>query len=148
MSLEDKISALVAALQENTDVQKAVLATIQGAKAGGTAPADKDTDKEADKPKATRAARGSAKAAKPPSVKEIQDKTLAWIDVDDDAEYEERAALVVQIADHFGVKKMSEIGDDDRALAMQMLDAAIAGDDPFEGIAPKEEAKPSRRSLA
>lgn len=150
MSLEDKIGELIAAVEKNTEVQEAVLATIKGAKGGAAAApaaAAKEDDKPAaeEKPKSTRAPR--ATKTKAPTVKEIQDKTLAWIDVEDDTEYEERAALVLQISEHFGVKKISEIGDDDRTLAMQMLDAAIAGDDPFEGVPAKEEAKPARRSL-
>lgn len=97
-----------------------------------------------EKPKATR---GRTAKAKPPTVKEIQQKTTDYLDVDDDAEYEERAELITRIVKHFGVEKMSEIGDDDRTLAMQMLDAAVAGDDPFQDIEPKEETKPARRAL-
>ena len=151
MSLEDKIGALIAADEKNTELQEAVLATINAAKAGGAAAATAQAETKAavpaeEKPKSTRAPR--AAKAKVPTVKEIQDKTTGFLDVEDDTEYEERAATVVQINEHFGVKKMSEIGDEDRAKAMEMLDAAIAGDDPFEGVEAKEEAKPARRSLA
>lgn len=147
MSLEVKIEALTAAVEKNNELQTAVLAAISGAKRNEPVTSAGDGSKSApeDKPKATR---GRATKAKAPTVKEITEKTTAYLDVEDDTEYEERAALVVQITEHFGVKKMSEIADDDRALAIEMLDAAIAGDDPFEGIAPKEDEKPKRRALA
>lgn len=148
MSIEAALDALTAAVKENTDVQKGILAKIGGAAASApTAPADKPAPEKpaaADKP--ARATRGAKNAPKVPTVKEIQDKTTSFLDVEDDTEYEERAALVVQITEAFGVKKMSEISDEDRAKAMEMLDAAIAGDDPFAGEA-QEEEKPKRRSL-
>jgi hypothetical protein len=147
MSLEVQLAALTEAVKANTDVQTAILAKI-----GGTAvvnvTTEKPTEKAApaeDKPK-TRGRAAAAPKVKIPTVKEIQDKTTGFLDVEDDAEYEERAALVVQITEHFGVKKMSEITDEDRTKAMEMLDAAIAGDDPFAGEA-QEEEKPKRRQL-
>ena len=148
MSIEDHLAALTAAVKDNTEVQKAILAKIGGT---ATAAAPVATDKTApaeDKPKATRGRAAAAPKVKIPTVKEIQDKTTGFLDVEDDAEYEERAEIVVSITKHFGVQKMSEISDDDRTKAMEMLDAAIAGDDPFAGGEPQEEAKPTRRSLA
>lgn len=149
MSIEAALEALTAAVKENTDVQKAIYAKINGAAAAApaSAPADKpaaDKAPAADKP--ARATRGANKAPKVPTVKEIQEKTTGFLDVEDDTEYEERAAVVVQITEAFGVKKMSDIADEDRVKAMEMLDAAIAGDDPFAGE-PQEETKPARRSL-
>lgn len=147
MSIEDQLAALTAAMKDNTEVQKAILAKIGGA-ATAAATTDKAPEKTAsadDKPKGRGRAAATTKP-KIPSVKEIQDKTTAFLDVEDDAEYEERAAVVVSITEHFNVKKMSEILDEDRTKAMEMLDAAIAGDDPFAGEEPQDE-KPKRRQL-
>ena len=148
MSIEDHLAALTAAVKDNTEVQKAILAKIGGTATAAAPVATEKTAPAEDKPKATRGRAAAATKVKVPTVKEIQDKTTGFLDVEDDADYEERAEVVVSITKHFGVQKMSEISDDDRAKAMEMLDAAIAGDDPFVGGEPQEEAKPTRRSLA
>lgn len=156
MSIEDQLAALTAAVKENTEVQKGILAKISGAAPTSTAAADKASTEKTEtapaetKPKGRGRAAAEPKAPKIPTVKELSDKTTGYLDVEDDAEYEERAALVIKITEYFSVKKMSEIGDDDRTEAMEMLEAAIAGDDPFAGKAEKEEEpKTSRRqSLA
>lgn len=150
MSIEDHLAALTAAVKDNTDVQKAILAKIGGTMTAAAAVTDKAPEKTVasdDKPKTRGRAAGATKP-KVPTIKEIQDKTTGFLDVADDAEYEERAAVVVAITEKFGVKKMSEIDDDDRAKAMEMLEAAIAGDDPFSGEEAQEDAKPRRQSLA
>lgn len=133
MSIEAALAKLTAAIEENTEELKFL---TSAARAGQTAQKDKPAPKaaateEAEKP--ARATSSRSRKEKAPTVKEISDATKAFLDVDDETEYEERADIVKRIVKKYKAKKMSEIDDANRAEAMKMLEVAKNGDDPFEG---------------
>lgn len=133
MSLEAAILELAAAVKENTEELKFL---TSAARDGATKNATRTSTKAVEEvEKAAPRSRATSRAAKEkvPTVKEISEATKAFLDVDDQNEYEERKDIVKRIVEKFKAKKMSEIDDKNRAEAMQMLDVARAGDNPFDG---------------
>ncbi|MCQ9146110.1 hypothetical protein [Ochrobactrum sp. BTU2] len=139
MSLEKEIAELREAIKENSELLKFLTSAAKGglgdkaAAAKSSAKGD-DKPKAEDKPKAASRSRASSKKEKVPSAKEMGEATTEFLDVDNEAEYKDRRALVVDIVGHFGVKKMSEIEEGDRQKALDMLETYKAGEDPFEGL--------------
>lgn len=128
MSLETAIAALTEALTENSELLRGLTAKAKT----GTADAGKTRDEgDEEKPKRTRA----AATTKPKAVtaKELGAKTSAFLEVENEDEYERRKAIVKKIVTKYDATKMSEIEDaDDRQKANDLLEAAIAGEDPFK----------------
>ena len=126
MSLEKLLEELIDATNANTKAVEANTETVLGLASAAKGRAAASGDKE-DKPKTTRATKPKAVSSK-----ELAEATKAYVDVQDDDEYNERAAFVKRIVKKYGVEKMSEIDDAaDRIEAMSLLQIAIAGDDPF-----------------
>lgn len=139
MSLEAAILELVAAVKENTEELKFL---TSAARDGATKNASRASTKPAeDGEKTSTRSRGGSRSTKEkvPSVKEISEATKAFLDVNEEDEYEDRKDIVKRIVEKFKAKKMSEIDDAHRAEAMRMLKIAQAGDDPFEGEGGKDE---------
>lgn len=145
MSLEEALKANTDALNRNNELLEFMTSAARnGLAAKGESPKaepakGEPSKAETTKPDAEEAAptrRRRAAAPKPPkalSTKEMADATTKFLDVDDEDEYKARRELVKKIVDRLGVKKMSEIEEDDRQGALDKLEAFRAGDDPFEG---------------
>lgn len=157
MSLEERMSALTAALERNSDLLEGLTAK---AKAGAAAASEKGDDKPArgkdkddDKP-----ARGRGKATKEkaPTIAEMKKLAEDYLDVTDEDEYNERRTLIRAIVDHFGAEKFTAIDSKDRLVASKLVEAASAGEnvdpediagaiDDLDGGSNEEAEKPSRR---
>lgn len=151
MSLEDKIDALTSALNRNSDLLEGLTAKAKTAQSTKTDEVKVEATvkpTEASKPadakpaaKAEPAKRGRpAKAEKAPAPQDMADATKAFLEVDAEDEYNARREIVKQILAEFEAKKMSEIPEASRKLALDMLEAYKAGDDPFE-LLPKADAE-------
>lgn len=125
MSIEKLLEDLTDAIRENTETQKTFLAAAKGRTSEGGKAAVKDEDEE--KPKRTRTAK-----VKVPTSKELGTKTSAFLEVEDEDEYENRKSIIKKIVSKFDAAKMSEIEEDNRLEAMELLDIAISGKDPFK----------------
>ncbi len=143
MSLEDKIDAMTAALNRNSDL----LEVLTGRAEKGLAnKAEAETKKpvEEEAPKRTRSAKPaeeeapkrtrSAAKEKAPTPKEMGEATTTFLDVEAEDEFEARRALVKKLLAHFDAPKMSEIEESKRQSALDALAAYKAGDDPFENL--------------
>ena len=128
MSIEKALADVAEALRENSELLKGLTAS---AKSGGAAASSKSSskDKEDDeeKPKRTRATK-----PKVPTAKELSTATTNWLEVDDEDEYERRKGIVKKIVAKFDAAKMSEVEEGDRAEALELLNQAIDGKNPFK----------------
>ena len=128
MSIEKALADVAEALRENSELLKGLTAS---AKSGGAAASSKSSskDKEDDeeKPKRTRATK-----PKVPTAKELSTATTNWLEVDDEDEYERRKGIVKKIVAKFEAAKMSEVEEGDRAEALELLNQAIDGKNPFK----------------
>ena len=129
MSIEKALADVAEALRENSELLKGLTAS---AKSGGTAKAttkakDEDGDGEGEKPTRKRTAK-----AKVPTAKELSTATTNWLEVDDEDEYERRKGIVRKIVAKFDAAKMSEVEEGDRAEALELLNQAIDGKNPFK----------------
>lgn len=129
MSIETALADVAEALRENSELLKGLTAS---AKSGGTAKATtkaKDEDGDGEGEKATR-----KRATKPkvPTAKELSTATTNWLEVDDEDEYERRKGIVKKIVAKFDAAKMSEVEEGDRAEALELLNQAIDGKNPFK----------------
>ena len=111
MSLEAKIEALTAALQENT-----------AALTGSAKPASKPAGKPAGKAPAKKPA-----AKKTTTTDDATEKFGAYLASDPDA----AKVAVRAIVAHFGVKRVSEIEESDLDEALVFLGQFQEGEDPF-----------------
>lgn len=143
MSLEKEIAELREAVKENSELLKFLTSKARdGLSEKAEKPAAKATstkEEKDEKPASRSRASSSAKKTKAPTAKDMSEATTKFLDVDDEAEYKDRRELVMQIVDKYGVKKMSEIEEDDRQVALDMLEAWKAGDDPFAGEGGKDD---------
>lgn len=133
--IEKALEDLTEALRENTETLKSLMAQAEGGKASTKAETkasakDEAKDEGKGEAKSSRGRRSSSKAPKEkqPSVAEMKEVALAYIDVDDEDEYEERKSLIEAIADHFGVKKFTEIEAKNRLMAKKLVEMATAGE--------------------
>ena len=129
MSIEKALADVAEALRENSELLKGLTAS---AKSGGTAKAttkakDEDGDGEGEKTTRKRTAK-----AKVPTAKELSTATTNWLEVDDEDEYERRKGIVKKIVAKFDAAKMSEVEEGDRAEALELLNQAIDGKNPFK----------------
>ena len=129
MSIEKALADVTEALRENSELLKGLTAS---AKSGGTAKATtkaKDEDGDGEGEKTTR-----KRTAKPkvPTAKELSTATTNWLEVDDEDEYERRKGIVRKIVAKFDAAKMSEVEEGDRAEALELLNQAIDGKNPFK----------------
>lgn len=128
MSIEAALQALTEAVAENTATLKSISGAVKNqAKAGATAGTTK-ADEDEDKPKRTRASSTKTKAI---TAKDLAQKTTAFLEVEDEEEYDRRKVLIKKIVGKFDVAKMSEVAEEDRAEANELLEACIAGKNPF-----------------
>ena len=129
MSIEKALADVAEALRENSELLKGLTAS---AKSGGTAKAttkakDEDGDGEGEK-----TARKRTTKPKVPTAKELSTATTNWLEVDDEDEYERRKGIVKKIVAKFDAAKMSEVEEGDRAEALELLNQAIDGKNPFK----------------
>lgn len=129
MSIEKALADVAEALRENSELLKGLTAS---AKSGGTAKAttkakDEDGDGEGEKPTRKRTAK-----PKVPTAKELSTATTNWLEVDNEDEYERRKSIVKKIVAKFDAAKMSEVEEGDRAEALELLNQAIDGKNPFK----------------
>ena len=116
MSLENLLSRLIDALQENTAT---LLALSGNTKAAASAPRKSD-DKPADKP-----GRGPGRPPKAKSASDMADaaKKFAESAEDREDEFQDRRAFLAEVAEKFGASKFSAISDaKDQAAALAMLE--------------------------
>lgn len=130
MALEDKIEALTAALNRNSDLLEGLTAKAAAGAAKVTNNAASDSEKPADAPKRGRPAKEETapKKAKAPTPEEMATATKNFLEVDDEDEYSKRRALVKRIIAKHEVAKMSEIAAEQRQGALDALTAYKAGD--------------------
>ena len=129
MSIEKALADVAEALRENSELLKGLTAS---AKSGGTAKAatkTKDEDGDGDGEKTTRKRTTKPKV---PTAKELSTATTNWLEVDDEDEYERRKGIVKKIVAKFDAAKMSEVEEGDRAEALELLNQAIDGKNPFK----------------
>ena len=129
MSIEKALADVAEALRENSELLKGLTAS---AKSGGTAKATtkaKDEDGDGEGEKTTRKRTTKPKV---PTAKELGAKTSAYLEVDDEDEYERRKGIVKKIVAKFDAAKMSEVEEGDRAEALELLNQAIDGKNPFK----------------
>lgn len=129
MSIEKALADVVEALRENSELLKGLTAS---AKSGGTAKATtkaKDEDGDGEGEKTTRKRTTKPKV---PTAKELSTATTNWLEVDDEDEYERRKGIVKKIVAKFDAAKMSEVEEGDRAEALELLNQAIDGKNPFK----------------
>ena len=129
MSIEKALADVAEALRENSELLKGLTAS---AKSGGTAKAatkTKDEDGDGDGEKTTRKRTTKPKV---PTAKELSTATTNWLEVDDEDEYERRKSIVKKIVAKFDAAKMSEVEEGDRAEALELLNQAIDGKNPFK----------------
>lgn len=150
MSLEELLGASIAATKEqtaamnrNSDLMEII---IGKAKSNLGAAAAEKTEEKAEEPgKRTRATKAAEeppkKKAKAPTPADMTKATTDFLEVDDDEEYATRRDLVKKILAKYDAKKMSEVAEDDRQAALDILTSYKAGDPT--GL---EEDEPKRRS--
>lgn len=129
MSIEKALADVAEALRENSELLKGLTAS---AKSGGTAKATtkaKDEDGDGEGEKTTRKRTTKPKV---PTAKELSTATTNWLEVDDEDEYERRKGIVKKIVAKFNAAKMSEVEEGDRAEALELLNQAIDGKNPFK----------------
>lgn len=129
MSIEKALADVAEALRENSELLKGLTAS---AKSGGTAKATtkaKDEDGDGEGEKTTRKRTTKPKV---PTAKELSTATTNWLEVDDEDEYERRKGIVKKIVAKFDAVKMSEVEEGDRAEALELLNQAIDGKNPFK----------------
>lgn len=114
MSLEDTMAELTAAIKEQT-------AFLKSMKGGGGSPTEASV--------AAKAAAGKKSSGKI-TLDTIKEKFGTYLGVEDKAERKERIANVTAIVDHFGVKKASELEEENWAEALGYLKQFEAGETP------------------
>lgn len=158
MTLEELLLANIEATKEQTaelkrnsdflEILTSKAKTSLAVAAEKTGADEKSEDKAAEPQKRAPAAKPAAKEApkkkaKVPTPAEMAKATTDFLEVDDEDEFDARRALVKKILAKFNAPKMSEIGEDDRDAALEILTAYKAGDPT--GL--EEDEKP-RRSRA
>lgn len=132
-SIEDLLRDIADALRDNTDTLKAMTAAAKKATGGSASSTSRtakdDTEDGDDKPASGRKPR--ATKTKAPSAKDMSTATTKFLEIDDEDEYEKRKAIIKKIVGKYDVAKMSEIPEEDRAEAMDLLQIAIDGGNPF-----------------
>ena len=129
MSIEKALADVAEALRENSELLKGL---TDSANSGGTAKATtkaKDEDGDGEGEKTTRKRTTKPKV---PTAKELSTATTNWLEVDDEDEYERRKGIVKKIVAKFDAAKMSEVEEGDRAEALELLNQAIDGKNPFK----------------
>lgn len=127
--LEEKIDALIAAINENTAVHKGIASKLGAAAAGAGAG---KTAGAAAGGKAAGAAAGKT-AANKPKAKTIEDIRAAfggYLSTKDKALREVRLEQVAAINNHFGVAKASDLDPKDYAEALGYLKVYEDGGEP------------------
>lgn len=134
MSIEKALEDLADAVRENTEVLKSMTAAAKASTAGAGRSSSKDKDKDDGDGDGEKAKPTRSRSSKPkvPTAKELGAKTSAYLEVDDEDEYETRKGIIKKIIGKFDAPKMSEIAEEDRAEAMELLETAISGKDPFK----------------
>lgn len=126
MSLEQVIIDNTAAMNRNSDLIEVLIGRASGATGAGAGGAEKPAAKPAAKPRAP-------KEAKAPSEKDMKDAATKYLDVSDEDEYNARREKVKDICGKFGAAKFTEIAEDKRAEALELLSTATTtrddGDD-------------------
>lgn len=143
MSLEQAMVDLAAALNRNSDLLEVLTSKAKSATAPKTEEPTKPVEKAEEPVKRTRAKaeeapkaeepvkRTRAKAEKAPTEAQMVEATKTFLDVEEEDEFQDRRSLVKKIVGHYGVDKMSQIAEESRQEALNMLEAYKAGDDPF-----------------
>ena len=134
MSIEKALEDLADAVRENTEVLKSMTAAAKASTAGAGRSSSKDKDKDDGDGDGEKAKPTRSRSSKPkvPTAKELGAKTSAYLEVDDEDEYERRKGIVKKIVAKFDAAKMSEVEEGDRAEALELLNQAIDGKNPFK----------------
>lgn len=127
MSIEKALAEVAEALRENSELLKGLTASAKTGAAKTTAKDKDEGEGDGDKPKRTRTTK-----PKVPTAKELSTATTNWLEVDDEDEYERRKGIVKKIVAKFDAAKMSEVEEGDRAEALDLLNQAIDGKNPFK----------------
>lgn len=143
MAIEEALVALTAELKRNSDLLEILTSK---AKAGIAKPAEEakkaeedeapkkaaakdEGEEEAPKTRRTRAPKEDApKKSKAVSVAELKKVTEKYLDVDDENEYATRRKFIKGIITKFDAPKMTEIADEHRNEAYEMVVAAMKGE--------------------
>lgn len=137
MSLEERLEALTEALKENT-AHLAIITATAAAKTSAAATADKGkADDKADKGKSAEKADKPAtrtRASKPakeklPSAADMKAQAEAYLNVEDEDEYQERRDIVKAITEYCGGGTFSKLEGDNRLTAHKLLTYAAKADD-------------------
>lgn len=128
MSIEKALAELTEAVQENNELLRGLTAKAKAetSKSSAKTPT-KDEGDEEEKPKRTRTTK-----PKVPTAKELSTATTNWLEVENEDEYDRRKGIIKKIVTKFEAAKMSEIAEEDRAEALDLLNQAIDGKDPFK----------------
>ena len=128
MSIEKALAELTEAVRENNELLSGLTAKAKAETSGKKAPAKgEDEGDDEEKPKRTRTTK-----PKIPTAKDLSTATTKFLEIEDEDEYNSSKAIIKKIIDKFDAAKMSEIEEGDRAEAMDLLNIAISGKDPFK----------------
>jgi hypothetical protein len=140
-SLEQRLAENTEALKENNELIRAMLS------AAAATTAKRATKKTAsDDGKAPAAAEKAA--AKAPTTRkktkfsetDVKEIAAKYLDVEDETEHAERKEKAKKVPAKYGVKKLAEIPEADRAEAIQIFEMLIAGEDyDFDGAEEDDE---------
>lgn len=133
MSIEKALAELTEALRENSELLRTMTAKAK-ASVASTGDSGKSSRSSEDGEDEGKGSGRKGRTAKPKLItaKEIGAKTSEFLEVENEDEYERRKTIIKKIVGKYEVQKMSEIADEDRAEANELLDRAIAGEDPFK----------------
>jgi hypothetical protein len=139
MSLEQRLDALTAALEANTALL-AIITERGKANVGAASATKANTDENEDKPATTRSTKPSDKDSKPattrkpakekiPSAADMKAQAEAYLNVEDEDEYQGRRTNVRAITDYCGGETFSKLEGDARLTASKLLAYAAKADD-------------------
>lgn len=140
-SIEDLLRDIADALRDNTDTLKSMTAAAKKANGGASASTSSRSTKDDDGDDGKAASGRKPRTTKPkaPTAKELGAATTAFLEIEDEEVYEERKGVIKKILAKFDAPKMSEIAEEDRAAAMELLQISIDGGNPFPGRARRDE---------
>jgi len=127
MSLEEALVDHTAALRENSDL----LRVLTGKAKAGLADAGGKAADSADKPATTRG-RASPKA-KAPTTAQMKEAAEKYLDVQDEAQYSLRRDNIKSIVKKFDATKFTEIAEENRQAALDLLAKYEADEDKDAG---------------
>lgn len=132
MSVEAALKELTDAVKENSDLLRGLTSKAKSAKAEESKRSARDDDGEEDpKPRGRGRPAGSTKKAKVPSAADMKKAAETYLKeaADDEEEYEERRNKIKSIIKKFGAPKFTEILEEDRAEALDLLKGDAEDDD-------------------